>query len=139
MEKAFEQNHSEQTHDNEVAIISALEQEIIAMEERRPDTRKEDKGYPKYEILCRFVTEAKKKGLMDAYNRLPDFEKHAVITRLENQAYHGSIAYEFVEKMRRDLYGTHTANEGEERVNFEKQAELEQMLQTPKVVRERRK
>lgn len=40
MEESFEQKNREQNEENEKAIISALEQEIIDMEERKPDIRK---------------------------------------------------------------------------------------------------
>lgn len=127
MKKLFEKNHSEQN--SEQNVICVLEKEIKGMEERKPNMRKEGKGDPKYEILFKFVQEAKEKGFSNAYSKLSDYEKHAVITRLENRAYEGDLSFDFVESFRKKLYGTHIDDEGVERLNYEKQQELEQVLQ----------
>ena len=128
MENSFEQNN-EQENNSEDLIISSLEQEIIGMEERYYDIRKDGKGDPKYEILFRFIKEAKEKGFDSAYNNLNDIEKHAIITRLENQSFHGNISYDFVKKIREDFYGMVIGPDGKSYMSHEKQYELEKALQ----------
>lgn len=99
------------------------------MEQRKSDLRAEGKGDPKYAILYRFVAEAKEEGFKNTYAKLMEHEKHAVITRLENQAVQGRVSYEFVERLRKELYGMIINDDGQEMINFEKQIELERALQ----------
>jgi len=129
MGKSFEQNNfHEKIEDTEESVIAALKQEKSGMEERQPNKRKDGEGDPKYEVLSMFIEIAEEKGFVEAYNSLKDYEKYAVITRLENQAYYGKISYDFVEKFRKELYGTITDASGDEFINYEKMDQLSEDL-----------
>lgn len=110
-------------------IKKALMDELKGMENRKPEIRKNGKGDLKYEILYRVIAELEKREFDDIYDKLEDFEKHAIITRLENAAREGNLTYDFVEEFRRELYGFETDDEGKDIINIKRQCELEQQLQ----------
>lgn len=110
-------------------ILFALKSALAGMEERKPNARKEGKGDPKYEILYRFIIDAEENGFEKTYSNLQDYEKHAIITRLEGEAYNERLSHHFVEKFRRDLYGVLQNEDGGESLNCAKQRELEEAIQ----------
>lgn len=127
MHESFEQRHPEREKQEKV-FITVLQNELRDMETRRPETRKNGKGDAKYRILFQFLRSAEKQGFQGAYDSLQDFEKHAIVTRLENQAYHGNIPRDFVENFRLFLYGT-VEYKGSKRLNRTRQSELEDQVQ----------
>ena len=107
-------------------IKDSLELELRKMKERSPA-----RNDVKFRVLKRFVSELEGQSFEDAFNKLSKPHKHAIITRLENQAEHmgGSIPYDFINTLEQELYGV-AWDEGGEYIDFKKKVELENELQS---------
>ncbi|OGZ69758.1 MAG: hypothetical protein A3D44_04415 [Candidatus Staskawiczbacteria bacterium RIFCSPHIGHO2_02_FULL_42_22] len=130
-ENSSQQNEATPTEDE---LITALEQELSNMAERRPERR--EKGDPKYRILQDLINQAKEEGFRNAYNSLENYQKHVIISRLENQEFshrvnytdeghiRSPIPYNFIKGLSEELYGN---TEGH--VDVDKKGELEKKIQ----------
>ena len=108
-------------------IKNSLKLELDKMRNRNPE-----RNDVKYRILQQFVSELGDQSFKVAFDKLSRHYKHAIITRLENQAKHigGNVPYDFIKTLEKELYGVTKDEEEEEIINFKKKVELEKQLQS---------
>jgi hypothetical protein len=118
-------NFSESKKDFDKIIKDALELELRKMKNRNPE-----RADIKFRVLQQFVSKLENQPFEVVFDKLSDPHKHAIITRLENQAEHmdGNVPYDFIKTLEQKLYGV-VKDEDEEYINFERKAELEKQLQ----------
>ncbi len=115
----------EQLNNLEAAIKNSLVEQLKKMADRRPGRRD-----IKFKVLADFVAKLERQPFAKAFGELSPAHKHAIITRLENEAQHlgGQVPYEFIKKLEQGLYGVAVEDE-EEMIDFKKKVELEEQLQ----------
>ena len=105
-------------------LWEALKLELEEMKTRGPE--RED---PKFRVLEEFVSKKQNQPFERAFEELgKDTYKHAIITRLENQAKHmgGRVPYSFIRGLEQALYGIDRWGH----INFQRKMELERQLQS---------
>lgn len=107
-------------------IARSLTDQLHKMDARRPGRQD-----IKYQILKKFVDNLDTKSFSELYHELSPIHKHAIITRLENEAKHmgGKVPFDFISNLEHELYGVEIDEDGDEMINFAKKVELEQNLQ----------
>ena len=108
-------------------IKNSLELELREMKKRNPE-----RNDIKFRVLQQFISELQNQSFKAAFDKLSEPHKHAIITRLENQAEHmgGCVPYNFIKTLERELYGVTQDEKEGKNINFEKKAELEKQLQS---------
>ena len=116
----------ESKKDFDKIIKDSLELELQKMEDGRPG-----RSDIKFRILQQFVSELADQTFEAVFDKLDKPHKHAIITRLQNEAEHmgGHIPYNFIKTLEQKLYGVVPDEDGGG-INFERQIELEKQLQS---------
>ncbi len=109
-------------------VIFALKQELEQMEGKAKDLGNGTETY-KYNLLNEFIANATEESFCEAYARLSDVDKHAIISLLDEQAANKGIEYGFIDRLRHKLYGIEKDKNGNEVPSLKRQYELENDLQ----------
>ena len=85
----------------------------------------------KFKVLAAFIEELETESFTEAFAKLSEAQKHAILTRLENETEHtgGKIPYDFVKKLEQSLYGVVVDEDNEERIDFSRKINLEKQVQ----------
>jgi len=80
--------------------------------------------------LKNFLEILESESFFDAFSSLEDYEKHAIVTRLQNETkrFGGSLSIDEIIKLEEETYGKITYN-GQDRVDSKKIDGLEKKLQ----------
>ena len=110
--------------DFEQIVKKSLERELHKMKDRNPE-----RGDIKFKVLRQFLAKLSNQPFEVVYGQLNEVHRHAIITRLENQAKHmgGDIPYDFIKNLEQKLYGLARDKGG---IDFEKKMELEKRLRS---------
>lgn len=109
-------------------VIFALKQELEQMEGKAMDLGNGTENY-KYNLLNEFIASATEESFCEAYARLSDVDKHAIISLLDEQAANKGVVYGFIDRLSHKLYGTEKDKNGNEVLALKRQYELENDLQ----------
>lgn len=123
-----EPNFSEPNwRENNDLIKTALAEQLQKMAERQKGIERTDS---KYILLKDFLSKLKKQSFNEAFSSLKDYEKHAIITRLQNETkrFGGPFEVKHIDELEKETYGT-VIYEGREKIDSKKSSELETMLQ----------
>ena len=129
MKNSFEELNKLSANQDEKLEKIIADSLSIQLQKMTEGIRKE-RNDAKYIILRDFIQSLKNSSFQQAFDRLDEFQKHVIITRLENEMEHmgGSMPYEFAYKLSKKLYGT-VKDEFGEMINLKKKDELEKSLQ----------
>ena len=110
-------------------LKESLKNQLEKMLQRNPE-RKDIK----FVVLRDFLKALNGKSFKEAFAELPLVYKHAIITRLENEASHlgGRVPYEFIYSLSKEVYGVSDNSDGgenKEKINYQRKFELERALQ----------
>ena len=116
----------ESKEDFDKIIKHSLAVQLDKMRERSPG-----RSDIKFKVLEQFVSNLEKQSFKEAFENLSEPHKHAIITRLKNEAKHmgGSVPYDFIKILEQKLYGVISDEDGEI-IDFNKKVELEKQLQS---------
>ncbi len=109
-------------------IIFALKQKLEQIQGQAMDLGSGAIKY-KYNLLSGFISDAAENSFCEAYKKLNDIDKHAIISLLDEQTADKGVVYDFIDYLRCKLYGTEVDESGKQILILKRQYELENELQ----------
>lgn len=118
----------EQIETQKDEILYALKQELERIQGKAMDLGNGTESY-KYNLLNEFINTATEESFCEAYAKLNDVDKHAIISLLDETALNKGVSYDFVTRLQHKLYGTEVDKNGNIVLQAKRQYELENDLQ----------